>query len=47
MWEPLIVFALGYIIGGVSALILISFTLASRHGSTNDPSRRTRHRTEG
>jgi len=34
MWEPLIVFALGYVIGGVSALILITFTLASRNGST-------------
>jgi hypothetical protein len=34
MLEPLIVFALGYIIGGVTALILIALTLAGRDSST-------------
>jgi hypothetical protein len=40
MWQLLVVFALGYIIGGVSALVLISFTLASRNGTT------TQHRSK-
>jgi hypothetical protein len=34
MWELLVVFALGYFIGGISALVLIALTLASRSGST-------------
>jgi hypothetical protein len=33
----LIVFTLGYIVGGVSALALIAFTLAARNGSADRP----------
>jgi len=35
--ELLIVFTLGYIVGGVSALALIGFTLAARNGSPDRP----------
>ena len=37
MSELLIVFTLGYIVGGVSALALIAFTLAARNGSADRP----------
>jgi hypothetical protein len=35
--ELLIVFTLGYIVGGMSALALIGFTLAARNGSVDQP----------
>jgi hypothetical protein len=35
--ELLIVFTLGYIVGCVSALALIGFTLAARNGSVDRP----------
>jgi len=35
--ELLIVFTLGYIVGGVSALALIAFTLAARTRSADRP----------
>jgi|SoiMetStandDraft_2_1073263.scaffolds.fasta_scaffold233519_2 hypothetical protein len=38
--EPLIIFILGYVIGGVSAVALFAFTLASRdeprHNTTSN-----------
>ena len=36
--ELLIVFTLGYIVGGVSALVVLGFTLAARNGSADQPS---------
>jgi hypothetical protein len=36
----LIVFTLGYIAGGVSALVVLGFTLAARKGSADQPSMR-------
>jgi hypothetical protein len=45
MAEPLMIFTLGYILGGVSALILLAFTLASRDGSTERQRRRGRETT--
>jgi hypothetical protein len=38
MAELLIVFTLGYIVGGVSALVVLGFTLAGRNGSADQPS---------
>ena len=37
MLAVLIVFTLGYIVGGVSALAVIGFTLATRKGSADRP----------
>jgi hypothetical protein len=45
MAELLIIFTLGYIMGGVTALVLLAFTLASRDGSTKRRRRRGRETT--
>ena len=40
MAEPLMIFTLGYIMGGVTALVLLAFTLESRGGATERRRRR-------